>query len=1227
MDWNNPPIPWSELERRLSQATRPASNGDGSNGAAGSNDSGTAAPGDGGDSPAWSPKRAAYRAPEQLVAGSTGAAGVAEAAGSVESPEPVVPYAELHVHSAFSFLDGASMPERLAEEARALGLHALALTDHDGFAGAARFAEAAGELALPTVLGAELSIGLPGPQQGVADPAGTHLLVLARGAAGYHRLAGAITEANLRDGAQKGRPLHDLDELAQHADGHWVVLTGCRKGAVRRALAPPERTNRPPGLTEARAAGVALDALIARFGAEQVAVELTDLGSPLDGAHNDALAALARERGLRIVATGNVHYAQPEDAGLASAVAAVRARRSMEELDPWLPSTGAAHLRSGAEMAARFARYPGAVAESVAIADETAFELARIRPALPDQEVPPGHTPDSWLRELTWRGVHERGMRLDAAGRERVAHELDVIEHKGFAGYFLIVHDLVRFARERGILCQGRGSAAASVVCYLLQITAIDSIRYGLPFERFISELRETEPDIDVDFESGRREEVIQYVFAKYGRRRAAQVCNVIQYRPKNAVRDMAKALGYSTGQQDAWSKQVERWGASVDSGDHDIPAEVVGLATRVMKHPRHLGIHSGGMVLTQRPVGEVVPIEPARMADRTVLQWDKDDCAWMGLVKFDLLGLGILSALRYTFELGERWDLASIPKEEAGVYDQLCRADAIGVFQVESRAQLGLLPRLQPREFYHLVVQIALVRPGPIQGGAVHPYVRRRTGVEDVTYLHPKLEPVLERTLGIPVFQEQLMQIAVTVGGCSPEDSDRLRRAMGSKRGVERIDKLRDQLYEGFLSNGIVGEDADRLYQAIQAFAGFGFAESHALSFGLIVYASAWLRLHYPAAFLAAMLRAQPMGFYSPQSLVADARRHGVRVLRPCILRSGVHAGLEVIAGGPSTRSAGPERPSTRFARSGTAKRDEGRSGTAKRDEGRSGTGNGPNPVAERAEGESKRPPPTGSPACLHDDQPPPSEVFDPAGHFDADDHRRDGAFAVRQGLATIRGIGEALATRIVAERESAGPFVDLVDLAHRVGLTTAQLEALAAADAFETLGLSAREAMWAAGQAARDRPELLPGTVVAVQPPLFDDRSSVDALLADLWATGLSPDSHPVAHLRDDLRARGILSVADLATAESGRRVQIAGVVTHRQRPATASGITFVNLEDETGMANVICGVGFWGRHRRVMRESPALVVRGMLERSPQGVINLLADGVEPLSMVAGVRSRDFR
>ncbi|MFZ2964740.1 MAG: error-prone DNA polymerase, partial [Rhodoglobus sp.] len=945
-------------------------------------------------------------------------------------------------------------------------------------------------------------------------------------------------------------------ELAAAAGGHWIVLTGCRKGAVRQALVS--------GGDPAHE----LDRLVRLFGHDSVVVELFGHGEPLDDAHNDALWSLAIERGLRVVATGNVHYATPAQHPLHTALAAVRARRSLDELDGWLPASGGAHLRSGAEMAARFARYPGAVANTVAIAEELAFELRRAKPELPDQDVPEGHTPMSWLRQLVWEGVADRRMTLDAAGRERIGRELDVIEEKHFAGYFLIVWDIVRYAREQGILCQGRGSAANSVVCYLMKITAVDSIRFGLPFERFISAMREEEPDIDVDFDSGRREEVIQYVFAKYGRERAAQVCNVIQYRPKFAVRDMAKALGYSPGQQDAWSRQV-----GLSEPDHDIPDAVIDLATQVMKFPRHLGIHSGGMVLTKRPVGEVVPIEYARMKDRTVVQWDKDDCAWMGLVKFDLLGLGMLSALQYCFDLvrdslGEAWDLDTIPKEEQGVYDQLCRADAVGVFQVESRAQLGLLPRLQPRCFYDLVVEIALVRPGPIQGGAVHPFVRRKLGQEPVTYLHPKLVGPLKRTLGVPIFQEQLMQIAVAVGGCTADDADLLRRAMGSKRGIEKIEKLRGKLYAGMAGNGIHGEDADKIYGAIEAFAGFGFAESHALSFGLLVYASAWMRLHYPGAFLAALLRAQPMGFYSPQSLVADARRHGVQVLRPDIQRSGVHAGLEPL---PGTH-------------------------------------------------------PAGDASCLEREQPPVG-VFDRGAPFDTDDHRRDGAFAVRLGLDEVRGIGAPLARRIAAERERGGAYRDMHELVRRVGLTTAQLEALAAAGAFDGFGLTRREAMWNAGDAAQDRAEFLPHSIVAVQPPLFGMPSPVDEVMSDLWATGLSPDSHPVEHLRPALGEQGILSAAQLATAEPGRRVRIAGVVTHRQRPATASGITFLNIEDETGLVNVICSVGVWTRHRRVVRDSPALVVRGILERSAEGVTNVLADQFELLAMAPRTRSRDFR
>ncbi|KTR08988.1 error-prone DNA polymerase [Curtobacterium luteum] len=1144
MGYSNPPIPWSQFERALSDRRSP----------------GSTHAGDGGDSPAWSRKREKY-VPPSLRRDDSG---------------PVAPYAELHAHSTFSFLDGASSPEELFEEAARLRLHGLALTDHDGFYGVARMAEAAESYpGIATVYGTELSLGLTEPQNGVPDPEGTHLLLLADGQDGYHRMAGAVTNAHLAVGAEKGRPQYDLDDLAERAGGHWRVLTGCRKGAVRQAL---ERG----GESEAE---VALRLLLDRFGTDHVVVELTDQGDPLDSARNDVLAALAARHALPVVATGNVHYATPARFPLASALAAVRARRSLDEIDGWLPAADTAYLRSGAEMARRFARWPGAVEHSVTLADELGFTLKTARPGLPKLDVPEGHTTMSWLRELTWEGARRfypgSDDGVDPAKRTRIERELAVIEDKDFPGYFLIVRDMVQFARQRGILCQGRGSAANSAVCYLLEITAVDSIRYGLPFERFLSALRDEEPDIDVDFDSDRREEVIQYVYEKYGRFNAAQVANVITYRPKGAVRDMAKAFGHSPGQQDAWSKQVERWGSVTESQDHDIPAPVVDMAQQVLGFPRHLGIHSGGMVLTDRPVGEVVPIERARMDGRTVLQWDKDDCAYMGLVKFDMLGLGMLAALQYAFDLaaehcGERWDMHTIPKEEAGVYDQLCRADTIGVFQVESRAQMGSLPRLLPREFYDLVIAVALVRPGPIQGGAVHPYIRRRTGAEEITYPHPLLEPVLARTKGVPLFQEQLMQMAVVVGGCTGDDADLLRRAMGSKRGHEKIERLREKLYEGMARNDIHGADADAIYAKIQAFANFGFAESHSISFALIVYASAWMRLHYPGVFLAALLRAQPMGFYSPQTLVADARRHGVRVLRPDILRSEVDATME--------------------------------------------------PLDEAGEGGAGGPVTTGDDGCLADEQPevPP---FDRSLPDDTARHRRDGAFAVRLGLAEVTSLGRRSAERIVAERRANGPFTDMSDLARRVGLTTAQLEALAAADAFASLGEDRRSGIWSAGQAAAERPDQLPGTQVVVQPPLFGQMTSGDVLIADMWSTGMTTDDHPVRHVRPVLERRGVLSVADTMTAENGRRIEVGGIVTHRQRPATASGITFMNVEDETGLVNVICSVGVWGRYRRTARESPAVIVRGILERSAEGVVNVVADRMEHLPLAVRTRSRDFQ
>jgi error-prone DNA polymerase len=1146
MGWDNPPIPWSELERKLSDRSHPPAPAD------------ELLEADGGDGPAWSRHRPPYDPdPEDKPRRPDG---------------PVVPYAELHCHSYYSFLDGASSPEHLVEEAIRLGLNALALTDHDGFYGVVRMAEAAEEYDdLQTVFGAELSLELTKPQNGMADPEGSHLLVLAERQEGYHRLAGAITEAQLR-GQEKGRPVYDLEELASIGEDNWLILTGCRKGLVRRALELGGQATGPA------AAARELDRLTALFGKDRVVVELIDHGLPTDTTRNAVLARLAADAGLPVVATNNVHYAQPRRHKLAAAIAAVRARRSLDAMDGWLPPAGTAHLRSGEEMLARFHRYDGAVARSVELANQLEFSLRAAKPSLPHQEVPPGFNPMTWLEKLCEDGVKKRYADkpwLREEAEARVKRELQVISDLKFPGYFLIVRDIVSFAKRKGILYQGRGSAANSVVCYALEITAIDPVFYDLPFERFLSSARDEEPDIDVDFDSDRREEVIQWVYGKYGRRNAAQVANVITYRPKLAVRDMAKALGFSTGQQDAWSKQVDAWGAVRSSLDHDIPPPVVALAEDLLKFPRHLGIHSGGMVLTDIPVGHVVPIEHARMENRTVLQWDKDDCAWMGLVKFDLLGLGMLAALQYAMDLvrehlGEDWNLDSIPKEEPGVYDQLGKADSVGVFQVESRAQMSTLPRLRPRSFYDLAIEVALIRPGPIQGGAVHPFIRRKLGEEPVSYLHPALEPVLKRTLGVPLFQEQLMQIAMKVGGCSGEDADLLRRAMGSKRGVEKISSLKTKLYDGMAANGITGDTADQIYEKIEAFANFGFAESHSISFALLVYASTWLRLHYPAAFLAALLRAQPMGFYSPQSLVADARRHGVEVHRPDLQTSGIHATLEPL-----------------------------------------------DPTAQIVA--------TGNEECLRKEQPEVGK-FDPEKPFDSDLHRRDGRLVVRLGLAGVKSIGLPAATTIVEEREKNGRYADMSDLVRRTGLTAVQVEALATAGAFDSFGLSRRQALWNAGRAAEERPGHLSGVSSSGPPPMLPGMNGMETTMADLWATGISPDDHPIRHVRAALDERGILRANQLSTADDGTRVLVGGVVTHRQRPATAAGVTFLNLEDETGMINVVCSTGVWNRYRRVARESSAMIIRGRLERS-SGVTNLVADKLERLPLAAKTSSRDFR
>jgi error-prone DNA polymerase len=1103
MGWGNGPPSWAEMERVLNSKPRRAG-----------------MPireptGDGGDSPAWSRKRADY-----------------EPLREERPARSSVPYAELHAHSAYSFLDGAGTPEELVEEAARLDLRAIALTDHNGLYGVVRFAEAAKELDMRTVFGTELSLGA-GARTDEPDPPGPHLLVLARGPEGYRRLSRQLAAAHLA-GGEKGKPRYDYDALTEAAGGHWHILTGCRKGHVRQALA-----NGGPA-----AAAAALADLVDRFGADRVSVELTQHGHPLDDEHNAALAALAPRFGVQVVATTAAHFAEPSRGRLAMAMGAVRARQSMDEAAGWLAPLGGSHLRSGEEMARLFAHRPEVVTAAAELGEQCAFGLALIAPQLPPFDVPDGHTEDSWLRELVMVGAaHRYGPRRQAPeAYAQIERELDVIAQLKFPGYFLVVHDITRFCRENRILCQGRGSAANSAVCYSLGVTAVDPVANELLFERFLSPARDGPPDIDIDIESDLREKAIQYVYEKYGRDYAAQVANVITYRGRIAVRDMARALGFSQGQQDAWSKQISRWNGLGPNGNaqspdvEDIPPQVIDLACEIKNLPRHMGIHSGGMVICDRPIADVCPVEWARMENRSVLQWDKDDCAAIGLVKFDLLGLGMLSALHYAIDLlaehkGIDVDLARLDLSEPAVYEMLQRADSVGVFQVESRAQMATLPRLKPRVFYDLVVEVALIRPGPIQGGSVHPYIRRRNGLDPVTYDHPSMAPALRKTLGVPLFQEQLMQLAVDCAGFSAAEADQLRRAMGSKRSTERMQRLRGRFYDGMRErHGITGDIADRIYEKLEAFANFGFPESHALSFASLVFYSSWFKLHHPAAFCAALLRAQPMGFYSPQSLVADARRHGVLVHGPDVNASLAHATLE-------------------------------------------NTGN-----------------------------------------------------EVRLGLGSVRHIGDELAQRLVAERDAHGPFASLLGLTGRLQLSVPQTEALATAGALDCFGITRREGLWAAGAAATQRPDRLPGVGSSSHVPALPGMTDLELAAADVWATGISPDSYPTQFLRADLDALGVIPADRLLSVADGDRVLIAGAVTHRQRPATARGVTFINLEDETGMVNVLCTPGVWARHRKLAQSASALLIRGQVQNAT-GAVTVVAERLGRITMKVESRSRDFR
>lgn len=1004
--------------------------------------------------------------------------------------------AELHCRSSYSFLHGASDPEELVSEAARLGLNVLGLADRDGFYGIARFAEAAAEAGIATIIGAELGL----PQR--------PLTVLGRGPEGYRRLSHALCDAHMSAGEKSVVRYPSLPELGKAAGGFWQVLADVSWVGD-------------------------LEELIAAFGAENVALE--HRVSPTSQAADDAeaISAAAVKYGLREVVSSAATSASPATSRLAGAKQALAVREDLDGFESRLEPAGGAWLRSWEELAAA-TRYLGAqvLQATQDIAGECAFTLDLIAPELPRWEVPEGHDEDSWLREIARAGARRRYGPVDGAGDGSVQarawaqleHELTVIRELGFPGYFLIVHDLCEFCRRAEILAQGRGSAANSVVCFALGITNVDPISAGLLFERFLSPERDGPPDIDVDIESGRREEVIQYVYEKYGRDNAAQVANVITYRRRGALRDAARVLGYSPGVIDAWVRDREACP----------PEPVRQLAEQLRGQPRHLGIHSGGMVICDRPIADVVPVEWARMEGRSVVQWDKDDCAAAGLVKFDLLGLGMLEAIHHCIDLvyeqhGRRVNLWEIDVAEPEVYEMLARADAVGVFQVESRAQLATLPRLKPREFFDLVVEVALIRPGPIQGGSVHPYIRRRNGLEPVTYEHPVLEKSLGKTLGIPLFQEQLMQMAVDAAGFSGAEADSLRRAMGSKRSVAKMEALHARFLAGLeRTSGIDADIGEQLWNKIVAFAAYGFPESHAQSFASLVYFSAWFKYHYPAEFCVALLRAQPMGFYSPQSLIADARRHGIGCDGPDIAVSGAEA--SVIDG------------------------------------------------------------------------------------------------RIRLGLGAISGVGNDVAERIVAAR----PFVDAADVARRARLGVGHMEALARAGALGSLGIDRRQALWAAGVAATESEGMLPGLTLADAPAL-PGMTEFELAAADLMATGVTPGQYPVAALRADLQERGVVPAAELKAVPDGTRVEVAGVVTHRQRPGTAGGVTFLGMEDETGLVNVLCTPGLWNRFRPVAVNSRAMVVRGIAQTA-SGAVTIVADRLVDMSealgrpVVAG-RSRDFR
>ena len=1024
-------------------------------------------------------------------------------------------YAELHCRTNYSFLEGASHPDELVNRAAELGLHALAITDRNSLAGVVRAHVAAKEVGLRLLIAAEIT-----PVDSLP------VVLLATNRSAYANLSQLITHGRRR--SPKGECWLTFEDITRHANG----LLACVPLPVSSDTTTIQQLHNYRTCFRDNCYGLA---------------ELHC--GPNDRLKLDRLIQLANNIGLPLAASNDVHYHVPKRQPLHDILTAIRHGCTVADLGHRRFSNAERCLKPANDMQHLFAAAPAAVARTLEIADRCTFSLDELRYEYPEELCPNDATPTDYLSRLTWHGAAKRYPDgIPAKVNELIRHEIALISELKYEAYFLTVYDLVRFARERGILCQGRGSAANSAVCFCLGITEVDPNRIEVLFERFMSKERDEPPDIDVDFEHERREEVIQYIYGKYGRDRSGMTGVVITYRPRSAVRDVGKALGFSVDYVDRLAKSVDHMvseeslakdfhsaGAAVSSHEGRI---FQSLVKELLDFPRHLSQHPGGMVMTGGMLSDFVPIENSAMPNRTVIQWDKNDLDALGLLKVDILALGMLTAIRRCFDLiqqhyGQQFTLANVPAEDHAVYEMICQADTIGVFQIESRAQMNMLPRLQPRCFYDLVIEVAIVRPGPIQGDMVHPFLRRRCGEEPVEYADDRIRSVLFRTLGVPIFQEQAMKLAVVAAGFTPGEADQLRKAMGAWRRQGVIEQFHRNLVQGMADNGYDSDFAERVFKQIQGFGEYGFPESHAASFALLVYVSAWLKHRYPAAFTAALLNSQPMGFYSPSQLVGDVRKHGVTVLPVDVCNSNWDCTLEPM----------------------------------------------PN-----------------------------------------------GQFALRLGFRMIKGMSNTSVAQLSASRTTQ-MFQSFEDFRHRTRLSSSVLTKLSEADAFRSLKMNRRQALWNSLPNQKEQP-LYDGqeTDTAVHLPAMPPHEQV---LADYKTVGLSLKGHPLKTYRSVLQTQGITPAEHLTPQRHGSRIRVAGLVLIRQHPDSANGVTFVTLEDETGTVNLIIRPDVWNRYRTIARTASVLIARGKLQHQ-YNVIHVLVDQLAEFTTTnhnISVKSRDFR